>query len=139
MFENFRVLQPREQVLLVVHEHVSKHTSCRGAFCNPIQCGNDPHVCCLFAFREAKNLHYRLVPFFVAVVNVDRQKIVQFSHPSVREYLISHRIAIPEQVFRFHFLPWLYMPLYMPLRERVEVYSCSLTNARAGTNNRPCM
>ena len=41
----------------------------------------------------------------VAVVNVDGQKIVQFSHFSVREYLISDRIAISEHVSRFHILP----------------------------------
>ena len=41
----------------------------------------------------------------VAVVNVDGQKIVQFSHFSVREYLISHRIANSEHVSRFHILP----------------------------------
>jgi ankyrin repeat protein len=41
----------------------------------------------------------------VAVVNVDGQKIVQFSHFSVREYLISHRIAISEHVSRFYILP----------------------------------
>ena len=43
----------------------------------------------------------------VAVVNVtvDSQNIVQFSHFSVREYLISDRIAISEHVSRFHILP----------------------------------
>jgi ankyrin repeat protein len=41
----------------------------------------------------------------VAVVNVDGEKIVQFSHFSVREYLISNRIAISEHVSRFHILP----------------------------------
>jgi ankyrin repeat protein len=41
----------------------------------------------------------------VAVVNVGHQKIVQFSHFSVREYLISHRIAISDHVSRFHVLP----------------------------------
>ena len=41
----------------------------------------------------------------VAVVNVGGEKIVQFSHFSVREYLISHRIAISEHVSRFHILP----------------------------------
>jgi ankyrin repeat protein len=41
----------------------------------------------------------------VAVVNVDGQKIVQFSHFSVREYLISDRIANSEHVSRFHVLP----------------------------------
>ena len=38
----------------------------------------------------------------VAVINIDGQKIVQFPHLSVREYLISHRIAISEHVSRFH-------------------------------------
>jgi hypothetical protein len=41
----------------------------------------------------------------VAVVNVYGRKTVQFSHFSVREYLISDRIAISEQVSRFHVLP----------------------------------
>jgi ankyrin repeat protein len=41
----------------------------------------------------------------VTVVNVDLQKIVQFSHFSVREYLISDRIANSEHVSRFHVLP----------------------------------
>ena len=41
----------------------------------------------------------------VAVVNVDRKKIVQFSHFSVREYLTSDRIATSEHVSRFHVLP----------------------------------
>ena len=41
----------------------------------------------------------------VAVINVDGQKIVQFSHFSVREYLISHRIAFSEHFSRFHILP----------------------------------
>jgi ankyrin repeat protein len=41
----------------------------------------------------------------VAVVNNRGQKIVQFSHFSVREYLTSDRIAISEHVSRFHVLP----------------------------------
>jgi ankyrin repeat protein len=41
----------------------------------------------------------------VAVVNVDGQNIVHFSHFSVREYLISDRIANSEHVFRFHVFP----------------------------------
>ena len=41
----------------------------------------------------------------VTVVNVDDQKFVQFSHFSVREYLISHRIAISEHVSHFHVRP----------------------------------
>ena len=41
----------------------------------------------------------------VAVVNDSGQKIVQFSHFSVREYLTSDRIAISEHVSRFHVLP----------------------------------
>jgi hypothetical protein len=41
----------------------------------------------------------------VAVVNVRGEKTVQFSHFSVREYLISDRIAISEHVSRFHVLP----------------------------------
>ena len=41
----------------------------------------------------------------VVVVDVDLQKFVQFSHFSVREYLISDRIAISEYVSRFHILP----------------------------------
>ena len=40
----------------------------------------------------------------VTVVNQYRQKVVQFSHFSVREYLTSHRIAI-SNVSRFHILP----------------------------------
>ena len=38
----------------------------------------------------------------VAVVNVDGQSIVQFSHFSVREYLVSHRIANSDYVSSFH-------------------------------------
>ena len=41
----------------------------------------------------------------VAVVNDDGQKVVQFSHFSVREYLASDRIAISNHVSRFHILP----------------------------------
>src|SRR5882757_7159056 len=41
----------------------------------------------------------------VAVVNDDGGKIVQFSHFSVSEYLVSHRIAFSEQASRFHVLP----------------------------------
>ena len=41
----------------------------------------------------------------VTVVNHNRQKVVQFSHFSVREYLTSHRIAISNHVSRFHILP----------------------------------
>ena len=41
----------------------------------------------------------------VAIVNVKGQKTVQFSHFSVREYLISDRIANSEHVSRFHVLP----------------------------------
>ena len=41
----------------------------------------------------------------VAVVNDGDQKIVQFSHFSVREYLTSDRIATSEHVSRFHVLP----------------------------------
>ena len=41
----------------------------------------------------------------VVVVDVDLQKFVQFSHFSVREYLISDRIAISEYVSRFYVLP----------------------------------
>ena len=41
----------------------------------------------------------------VTVVNIDRQKIVQFSHFSVREYLTSNRIAISEHISHFHILP----------------------------------
>ena len=41
----------------------------------------------------------------VAVVNNHSEKIVQFSHFSVREYLTSERIAISENLFRFHVLP----------------------------------
>ena len=41
----------------------------------------------------------------VAVVEVDRQKVVQFSHFSVREYLTSSRIANSEHVSRFRILP----------------------------------
>jgi ankyrin repeat protein len=48
----------------------------------------------------------------VAVINVGRQKIVQFSHFSVREYLISGRIAISEHVSHFHVLPRLAHTLF---------------------------
>jgi ankyrin repeat protein len=41
----------------------------------------------------------------VAIVNNGDQKIVQFSHFSVREYLTSDRIAISEHVSRFQVLP----------------------------------
>ena len=41
----------------------------------------------------------------VAIVKNRGQKIVQFSHFSVREYLTSDRIAISEHVSRFHVLP----------------------------------
>ena len=41
----------------------------------------------------------------IAVVNVGRQKIVQFSHFSVREYLTSNRLAISKLVSHFHILP----------------------------------
>ena len=41
----------------------------------------------------------------VAVVNINHQKFVQFSHFSVREYLTSNRIAISDYVSRFHVLP----------------------------------
>ena len=41
----------------------------------------------------------------VAVINIDGQKYVQFSHFSVREYLTSNRIANSEHVSRFHVLP----------------------------------
>ena len=41
----------------------------------------------------------------VAVVNNGDEKIVQFSHFSVRVYLTSDRIAISEHVSRFHVLP----------------------------------
>ena len=41
----------------------------------------------------------------VAVVNVDDKKIVQFSHLSVSEYLVSERIAKSEHVPHFHILP----------------------------------
>ena len=41
----------------------------------------------------------------VVVVNFNLQKFVQFSHFSVREYLISHRIAISECVSHFHVHP----------------------------------
>ena len=41
----------------------------------------------------------------VAVINVNDQKIVQFSHFSVREYLTSDRIADSGQASRFHILP----------------------------------
>jgi ankyrin repeat protein len=41
----------------------------------------------------------------VVVVNIGGQKIVQFSHFSVREYLISHRIANSGHVSHFRILP----------------------------------
>ena len=41
----------------------------------------------------------------VIVIDVGGQKIVQFSHFSVREYLISDRIAFSEHFSRFHVLP----------------------------------
>ena len=41
----------------------------------------------------------------VTIVNVDGQKIVQFSHFSVREYLISDRITNSKHISRFHILP----------------------------------
>jgi ankyrin repeat protein len=41
----------------------------------------------------------------VAVVNDNGQKIVQFSHFSVREYLVSDRIKISGHVPHFHILP----------------------------------
>jgi hypothetical protein len=44
-------------------------------------------------------------PTLVAVVNVDGEKIVRFSHFSVREYLTSDRIAISQRVSHFHVLP----------------------------------
>ena len=40
----------------------------------------------------------------VAIVNSSGQKIVQFSHFSVSEYLTSNRISISEHVSRFHVL-----------------------------------
>jgi hypothetical protein len=41
----------------------------------------------------------------IAIVNVDGEQVVQFSHFSVREYLTSSRIAISEDVSHFHVLP----------------------------------
>jgi ankyrin repeat protein len=41
----------------------------------------------------------------IAVVNVGLQKVVQFSHFSVREYLTSDRITISDHVSRFHIIP----------------------------------
>ena len=41
----------------------------------------------------------------VVVLDINLQKFVQFSHFSVREYLISDRIANSEHVSRFHVLP----------------------------------
>ena len=41
----------------------------------------------------------------VTVVNVGSQKVVQFSHFSVREYLTSDRLAIADHVSRFHIIP----------------------------------
>jgi len=41
----------------------------------------------------------------VVVVNVDGKRIVQFSHFSVREYLMSKEIARSKRVCRFHVLP----------------------------------
>ena len=44
--------------------------------------------------------------------HIGSEKIVQFSHFSVREYLISDRIAISEHVSRFHILPRLAHALF---------------------------
>jgi len=41
----------------------------------------------------------------VTVVNVDGNKVVQFSHLSVRQYLTSHHIATSGPVSYFHILP----------------------------------
>ena len=41
----------------------------------------------------------------VVIINVHGRNIVQFSHFSVREYLISNRIAMSENVSHFHVLP----------------------------------
>jgi ankyrin repeat protein len=41
----------------------------------------------------------------VSVVNIDGEKVIQFSHFSVREYLTSNRIANAEHISHFHILP----------------------------------
>ena len=57
-----------------------------------------------WSVMDAEEIVLSACPGLVAVVNVSGQKIVQFAHFSVKEYLTSDRIAISEHVSHFHIL-----------------------------------
>jgi len=55
--------------------------------------------------RTQKSLYFPLVRLRVVIVVVKDEKVAQFSHFSVREYLMSNRIANSAPVSHFHVLP----------------------------------
>ena len=54
---------------------------------------------------DAEEFVLSVCPAVITVVNTSGQKIVQFAHYSVKEYLTSNRIAYSERVSHFHVLP----------------------------------
>ena len=54
--------------------------------------------------ENAKDAILSACSTLVAIVNIDDEELVQFSHFSVKEFLTSHRIATSEHVSHFHIL-----------------------------------